>query len=655
MQSLASFSPFGCRMSMSLSVENFVAAFERNAFRALSLPADTEAKEIYRRQQRIQNALELGDDSVAAGFAFLPKTPLGSEEILDAIHRVERQRALEELFWVHQVGGKFEFSSGTVDTILANLRADAGQNTTKGSVAQHNLAVILTCLAQGLDGSRRLDYWRDAIHYWDATLANNVFWQFMEDREELTNGNGESPSSDDLRDIAREAIERAIQNQIWTAVNNRDYDETASLLILVREYNQVFDVDSMLNAVGDRMAADGSVAIGGILDRVAALSDGVDEKVAKSELDSARQDLHRIGDEFEAIIQAFGATDAFADLYDARALALKKLSVAYFNLVSDEQAALQLVIEAGTLARDTQLKGEIEAGWTHIRRSLACSEAIALIEQKNYAAALESLSVAMALSTEEQKAEIVELQQGVRYARLTHDLDTTQRHPSLRTINGIGARFYGRSDFDAETNSYITVHWFVFFYLPIIPMGRYRISNLGRNRYTIYGRSPLSPALRNYRWLALAAIALMVVWFIIASGNSSGSTESSYTPPSVSSQSAASSSVGDSQSSEKAAIEAQRAELEQMKASLDLRQRRLGQERAKLDDMKSYIRSVDTTYTPDEIPDDVLQKYKATVAEFNRRRIPFNAELNALKQDDQRYEERVAAFNQRVDRYNANQ
>ncbi|MGB8097784.1 MAG: hypothetical protein WCF17_11550, partial [Terracidiphilus sp.] len=162
----ASFSPFECYMALGMSVDNAAAALERNAFRVLSLPADAQAKEIYRQQQRIKNALELGDDDVDSGFAFLPKIPLSAEEILEAVHRVERQRALEELFWVHQVAGKFDFDTGNIDTILATLRADAGQNTTKGSVAQHNLAVILTCLAQGLNDSRRLDYWRDAIRYW---------------------------------------------------------------------------------------------------------------------------------------------------------------------------------------------------------------------------------------------------------------------------------------------------------------------------------------------------------------------------------------------------------------------------------------------------------------------------------------------------------
>jgi len=638
-----------------MSVDNAAAALERNAFRVLSLPADAQAKEIYRQQQRIQNALELGDDDVASSFTFLPSLALSAEAILEAVHRVERQRALEELFWVHQVGGKFDFDTRNIDTILATLRADAGQNTTKGSVAQHNLAVILTCLAQGLDGSRRLDYWRDAIRYWDATLANDVFWQFMQDRDELADGNGSLLAPYDLRSIAREAIQRAIQNQVWIAVDNRAYSEIASLVFIAHEYKNLLDADSTLNAIGSRMAKDGSVAIGGILDRVSEVSEGSDKAVARTTLDGAKKDLYRIGEDFDAIVQAFGSKDAFAGLFDARALALKKLSVAYFNLVGDEEEALRLAMEASALAREPQLKTDAEDGCRHIRRSLACSEAIALVEQKNYASAQEKLAVALALSTEEQKAEIVELQQSVRRASIFRDVDIAQRSPSLSTFNGIGARFYGRRDFDAETNSYITVHWFVFLYFPIIPLACYRISDRGHNLYTIYGRVPLTPFLRKYRWGVVAAVALLVIWFMVVNGSSNGTSGSTYTSPSVSPQSTESPSVGVSGTSEKDAIESERAELKRLSDSLDQQKQELDQESADLKRMESYIRSVKDTYTDETIPEDVREQYNTTVDDYNNKLPGFNAAVRSYNADLQQYQERIAAFNERVNRYNSAQ
>jgi hypothetical protein len=370
-------------------------------------------------------------------------------------------------------------------------------------------------------------------------------------------------------------------------------------------------------------------------------------------LDAAEKDLHRIGENFDAIIRAFGAANAFAGLYDARALALKKFSVAFFNLVGDEQAALRLAMAAGAIARDPNLRDEAEVGCRFIRRSLCCSEAVGFIEQKNYAAAEEKFASALTLSTDEQKAEILELQQSVRRARIFGNVDTNSRSPSLSTFNGIGARFYGSRDFDKETNSYITVHWFVLFYLPIIPIACYRVSDRGHNLYTIYGRVPLTPFLRKYRWGVLVAAAIFVIILMVSSG-SNANNSSTYAPPTPSNQPTYSQSLGDSQTSEKDTIDAERDELKRLSDSLDLRKQQLDEERAALDRMKSYISSVEDTYTSGSIPEDVLQQYKDTIAEFNSRRIPFNAAMTALKADDQQFEERRAAFNERVNRYNAN-
>ena len=652
------------------------AALERNAFRVLSLPADAQAKEVYRQQQRIQNALELGDDDVVSGFPFIPKVPLSPEVVLEAVHRVDKQRAVEELFWVHQLGNKFDFRSGTVEKVLADLRADAVRNTTKGSVAQHNLAVILTCLAQGLNGSRRLDYWRDAIHHWNATLSNAVFWQFMQDRDELSNGSGKPPTPDELRSIACETMKRALLREVWNAVDERDYKAIAFLSAIIREYSLLLDADSTLTAIGNRMAKDGSVAIGGVLDRLSVVREDADTAFKRTALISAEKDLRKIGEDMESIIRAFGATGAFASLYDARAIALKQLSVAYFNFVDDGPLALRLVIEARSLARDPKLKSEVEAGWKHIRRLLVCSEAVALFQAKNYEAAQEKLAIALTLSTDEQKAAIEEMQEEVHRASVFRDTDTTKRTPSLYTVNGFGAKFYGKRDFDQKTKTYITTHWFVLLFVPIIPLACYRVCDTGPNLYSIYGCVPVSPVLRTYRWAILVLIALLLLVAMVTNSDTSGSSSSSTgrsAPPTYSSAPAnsdassgdssdrltseqAGTTAGSTESSavDKDAIEAGRAELRTLSDSLDTQKQQIEEESAALRQMESYIHSVKDTYTEDTVPESVREQYNSTVDEYDAKVPAYNAAVRAYKADLQQYEERRAAFNQRVDRYNAN-
>lgn len=660
------------------------AAIERNAFRVLSLPADAQAKEVYRQQQRLQNALEIGD-GLESPFAFIPPIPLSVEAVLEAVHRVERRRAVEELFWIHNLGGKFDFRSGALETILANLRAQAAQNTTKGSVAQHNLAVILTCLAQKLNGSRRLDYWKDAVGYWSSTLSNSVFWQFIEDREELSNGNG-GPHTNELRGIVRETIQKLILKEIWNAIDEREYKAIGSLSAVVRKNTVIFAADT-LDVISTRMAKDASVGIGGVLDRVSALTKETEKSVVRTALIAAENHLRKIRQDFDAIAEAFGGTTGFAGVYDAQATALKRVSVEYFNILDDASEALRLVTEARSLARDVNLQRDLEAGWKHIRRSLLCSEALVLLETKHYVEAQEKLAIALTLSTEEQKEEVQEMQEGVHRATVFQNVDPTKRSPSLHTINGVGATFYGKRDFDEKTKSYITVHWFVFLFLPVIPLARYRVSDSGSNQYMIYGQVPLSPFLRKYIWGVLIAILLLFLLVIIGNSDAGGSSASyvdrstnapTYSPassqdsprnaesdnsdpggggvfktPAAGQESPNAATALDSLPAEKQAIEAERDELKSLSDSLDARKQQLDEDSSELDRMKAYVRSVKDTYTDETVPDSIRGQYNSTVDEYNTKLPEYNAAASAYNDDLQRYKSKVAEFNERVERYNA--
>ena len=80
------------------------------------------------------------------------------------------------------------------------------------------------------------------------------------------------------------------------------------------------------------------------------------------------------------------------------------------------------------------------------------------------------------------------------------------------TFNGIGTTFYGARDF-ALDGSYTTTEWFVFVYVPIIPLRSLRIRNVegGKNfvffaseQYAVYskGRPNLKQVLSIYGWCA---------------------------------------------------------------------------------------------------------------------------------------------------------
>lgn len=80
------------------------------------------------------------------------------------------------------------------------------------------------------------------------------------------------------------------------------------------------------------------------------------------------------------------------------------------------------------------------------------------------------------------------------------------RSPSLATINGIGPRFVGRRDFDAETGSWVTNQCFCILFIPVFCMGAYRVVASGSG-WQILGAEPVSSLARRLNYALLIAIA----------------------------------------------------------------------------------------------------------------------------------------------------
>lgn len=71
------------------------------------------------------------------------------------------------------------------------------------------------------------------------------------------------------------------------------------------------------------------------------------------------------------------------------------------------------------------------------------------------------------------------------------------RAPVMSTINGIGTTIYGREEQGAD-GAYVTTLFFVFFFVPIIPLGAYLVADAGGRSYRFYGKAPLGSL--SYLW-----------------------------------------------------------------------------------------------------------------------------------------------------------
>lgn len=137
---------------------------------------------------------------------------------------------------------------------------------------------------------------------------------------------------------------------------------------------------------------------------------------------------------------------------------------------------------------------------------------------------VESLAMAKGLGDEATIAErLREARKAERQYQVFGSLKPISSAPTLRTINGIGLTVYGQHDFDPETRSYVTVHYFVLVFVPIFPIARYRVIAVDDGRYQFLGKLPLRAFDRWHIGVALMILVVLLLFSNSAGGATSGS------------------------------------------------------------------------------------------------------------------------------------
>jgi hypothetical protein len=245
-----------------------------------------------------------------------------------------------------------------------------------------------------------------------------------------------------------------------------------------------------------------------------------------------------------------------------------------------------------------------------------------------------------------------------RREAMYEELKPISSAPSLTTVNTLGFRLYGHSDYDSENKSFVATHYFVAMFLPLFPVGRYRVIQTDKG-YQFLGKLPL----RRFDWwhlgIGFAAITIIVLIFGYSPARSNQA------PPadrSASSTGSASEDSGDqtatpieSPNSAPSAAPASDASGEQAATPIDRpisrarpgdsdNQARLASIKSQIDDGRARISDLKTELEPvvDELTD------------LDRRIKPLGSELKSLDEQSKAGDSiDVDDFNSKVDTYNA--
>jgi len=102
-------------------------------------------------------------------------------------------------------------------------------------------------------------------------------------------------------------------------------------------------------------------------------------------------------------------------------------------------------------------------------------------------------------------------QRKLQHPWLDGELKAIKSTPSLSTINGAGFKLYGSSDYDPESESFMTTHYFVFLFIPIFPISRYRVISSDGYSYRFIGKGKLRKADKIHIGIVVAIFLAMIV------------------------------------------------------------------------------------------------------------------------------------------------
>ncbi|MUG98382.1 hypothetical protein F7734_41205 [Scytonema sp. UIC 10036] len=88
------------------------------------------------------------------------------------------------------------------------------------------------------------------------------------------------------------------------------------------------------------------------------------------------------------------------------------------------------------------------------------------------------------------------------------------------TLNGCGTKYYGKRELLSD-ESYITTEWIVIAYVPLIPIGSFRVQPTGKSSYYIIGSSSEYLVRRvpfNWKQIRNTYLAVITIVSIISGG-----------------------------------------------------------------------------------------------------------------------------------------
>jgi len=476
---------------------------KQNSYLILGLYASANPREINKRGKEILRRLHIGDTPEYDADVGIFSNFRNEENTKNAIQRLSmpKKKIVDTLFWFEII------NENDLKAINANDHNEAiniwgeyiDKDTPKSLLHVKNLAVLNTILLYTKEGDNFIE---DSLRLWKDLFEKDKFWKAFFNS---FRAHHEVDVSDHLlEDLRKEATD--LLADVFTELSSLHNDK-----VFINSFHKEFKVmgQKLKKEILDP-AFEGIDKAVKDMENLKVSEDGVldsDEKRKIKEL------VETIKIELNKLIDVGLYDDSKVKIMrDRAASAIRTVSIDINNNLNEAEIALGLVKIAKEISGTEGTKNSAKADVEIIENNLnyknkekeykkILDPIMGKIEAGKYEKAMEEINTLLYnQGTDlELKKVLQEIKTNMEERVVKHG-KPIKKAPSMHTINGVGTRVYGDTQY------------FVFLFIPIIPIARYTVINHGNGSYSFLGKLELHQWQKIWKFIA---IAVLVIWFIV--------------------------------------------------------------------------------------------------------------------------------------------
>jgi hypothetical protein len=471
--------PGGGLVLSNASTRSGIHRFTENSFRLLGLTASATRLDVEAAQSTLLRAAKLGKQSkLSMQLSGLGPVDASESAIADAAGRlrVPAQRLFERLFWFND--------ASAAQAAAASVRLDGRSNMPAvTNQALHDSAVAGLLAGLKLDSAfENAAHWVSTIDLWVRLNDDPDYWDRLL-HDDICAGFEPPASRDEIESIRGSALRLALDDLRSAAARAAQHPSDQIAIRAIHLLQSSAIPEEFKRAIDDDFAIPLEEQLERLCREISSrCREGVrhDNSSSASNLIVCKAAVQRFDSEVFPLFERLG------------------------GLVADDHAVL------------VRCRGELAKCLSTIATSITWADEFVAAEQLLDRAKKYAQGTPLAVRIDEELSEVAA---NALVERTFRGLQPIDHAPSLYTLNGFGVRLYGRQE-DGLPGSYLANHYLCALYIPLFPLGRYRVRDVG-GKYQFLGKVPLRPLDQFHRVATLIAAAVFIV------------TISSSTPPST--------------------------------------------------------------------------------------------------------------------------